>query len=189
MLIETEITEYELGKLKAFRNKLRDNNEDPLILGIFNRMIFSGESNNAPDREKRIYDMRKNDGCTFTNIGKKFGISRERAAQIYYRYERKQAFLNNKKKYGKSAFYRCLVESAKEVGSSEQTAIKAYNALCRAGIIQKINEYDITLDEYSDVYLLNIRNFGYRCLEIARDANERYKKIKTEEKLRNLNEK
>lgn len=181
MLIETEITEYELSQLKNLRDRLRDDNEDPLMLGMLNRLIFSGETNNAPDREKRIYDMRTRDGYTFAAIGKEFGISRDRAAQIYRRYERKQAFLNDKKKHGTSAFYRCLIESAKEVGSSEQTATRTYNALRRAGIIQKINEYDITLDEYSNAYLLNIRNFGYRCLELARDANERYKKMKNEE--------
>ena len=181
MLIETEITEYELSKLKALRDKLRDNNEDPLMLGMLNRMIFSGESNNAPNREKRIYDMRTRDGYTFAAIGKEFRISGYRAAQIYHRYERKQAFLNNKRKYGKSAFYRCLLESATEVGFSERTVTRTYNALCRAGITKKIEKRDVNLDEYSDEYLLSINNFGYRCLELARDANERYKKMKNEE--------
>ena len=74
-----------------------------------------------------------------------------------------------------------MIESAAEVGASEQAATRTYNALCRAGITQKLEERNVTLDRYSDMYLLNIRNFGHRCLELARDANERYKKMKNEE--------
>ena len=185
MLIETEITEYELSRLKSFRNKLHDNDEDPLIIGILNRMIYSGESNNALEREKRIYDMKTYKGYTFAAIGKKFGISAPRAAQIYHRYERKQALLNNEKKYGIPTFYSCLLESAEEIGMSERTVTRTYYALRNAGIIQELEELNITLDKYSNEYLLSIRNFGRRCLELSRDANERYKKIK----IRNQNEK
>ena len=51
------------------------------------------------ERNKKIYQMRQ-DGATFSEIGKVYGLSLERVRQIYLREERRFRYLKYKKRNG-----------------------------------------------------------------------------------------
>ena len=123
------------------------------------------------NRNKQIVQMR-NDGMTYEKIGQQFGITRERARQIYIRmttlietYEKKE---QNEKEYLR--YKQLFMNAAENLGFEDRVGTRVYRCLCRAKVIDDlINGVHILLD-YEDEYLMRIRNFGDRSLVVAREA-------------------
>jgi hypothetical protein len=115
------------------------------------------------NRNKQILEMRK-EGKTYTQLADIFGISRERARQIVLKME-------SIGKHAHQEYYDALVKACCNLGYSEVTATRTYKCLLRAHIFAKMKAENLTLDDFSDYELLQIRNFGTNCLNAAREAN------------------
>lgn len=114
---------------------------------------------NGTKRNMTIYEMRDN-GATFADIAREFGISTERARQIYVAHKAME-------ERDGTPMYRALCEAAEDAGRPypERAASRAYHYLVRSGITELAQ-----LADYSDSQLLKIRCFGICSLEIARAA-------------------
>lgn len=114
---------------------------------------------NYSERNMTICNMRDN-GMPFVGIAREFGISTERARQIYVAHKAME-------EQDGAPMYRALCEAAEDAGRPypERAASRAYHYLARSGITELAQ-----LADYSDSQLLKIRCFGAGSLEIARAA-------------------
>jgi hypothetical protein len=115
------------------------------------------------ERNEQILAMRK-EGKSYTQLADIFGISRERARQIVLKME-------SIGKHAHQEYYDALVKACSNLGYSEVTATRTYKCLLRANIFAEMKAENLTLDNFSDYELLQIRNFGINCLNAAREAN------------------
>ena len=114
---------------------------------------------NGTERKMTIYEMRVN-GATFADIAREFGISTERARQIYVAHKAME-------ERDDTPMYKALCEAAEDAGRPypERAASRAYHCLALRGITELAQ-----LADYSDAHLLCIHSFGAGSLEIARAA-------------------
>lgn len=114
---------------------------------------------NGTERNMTIYEMRDN-GAAFADIAREFGISTERARQIYVAHKMME-------ERDDTPMYKALCEAAEDAGRPypERAASRAYHYLACRGITELAQ-----LADYSDSQLLKIRCFGIGSLEIARAA-------------------
>lgn len=114
-------------------------------------------------RNEQILEMRK-EGKTYTQLANEFGLSRERIRQIVIKTET----------YGKHThqeWYDAIIKACHNLGYSETAATRTYKCLLRSRLLVKMKNENLTLDDYSDYELMQIRNFGVRSLQLAREAN------------------
>lgn len=115
------------------------------------------------ERNEQILAMRK-EGKSYTQLANKFGLSRERIRQIVVKME-------TIGKHAHQEYYDALVKACSNLGYSEVTATRTYKCLLRGHIFAEMKAENLTLDDFSDYELLQIRNFGIYCLNVVREAN------------------
>ena len=182
MWIEVNLNEKEMQNLDIFYNKLIKTESDTDVKNALKKIVETYRHNIKPQRNADILALRDK-GYTFDAIANKYDISRQRVRQICIKEERKRKAISemqNAKFNSFPAFYACLLKAVSFVEVDNGCAIRVYNCLNRAGIIQEMCENHTTLDEYDDLYLLSIRNFGPNSLALARQANVFYKELESE---------
>lgn len=172
MWIKFEITEDEIQKLHDWFIIHQDTIDDDVLKRVLNRIINSLQCRPKEVRNSQIYDMRCNQ-YSYSDIAREFGISRERARQIFEREEQNRRLSSIETKTDTN-FLECLEKANEELGGAKNLPIRTYKSLLRCGIIQAIQENNISLNEFSDSKLLSIRNFGIASLDITRKAYEIY---------------
>lgn len=125
-------------------------------------------------RNREIFALREC-GMSYSQLGIQFKLSPTRIKQIY---NNEKSRVESEKLHsdainGKIPF--TFLDALKEVCETEMQVTRIYRSLMRAGIIDEIEMQHDTLDTYSDETLLNIRNFGFISLTLARRANLIYK--------------
>ena len=123
------------------------------------------------NRNKQIVQMH-DDGMSYEKIGQQFGITKERARQIYIRMttliktcEKKE---QNEKEYLR--YKKLFMNAAENLGLEDRVGIRVYRCLYRAKIIDELINGTHILSDYNDEYLMWIRNFGDRSLAVVREA-------------------
>ena len=135
------------------------------------------EYKKMPERLQKIAAMR-NLGMTFSEIGKEFNVSTERARQLYKKYlaivdfnERLSNLLAS------DSLLKALYFAQKELGKSEVLITRTYNCIHRSGF-----DADKLLNgDYSDEELLSIKNLGVDSLELIHKAIDISKNSKESE--------
>lgn len=136
---------------------------------------FKRKRNNVNNekRNREIYNLKEN-GMTYSQIGSKFNLSKERIRQICLK---EQRYIESEKLHAKAVndiipytFWDALMDACE----TKSQAVRCYNCLSRAGIIHEIEDSDGSLDSYSDEMLLSIRNFGTLSLIFSRRANKKF---------------
>ena len=112
------------------------------------------------ERNRRIIEMREA-GTTYRAIAREFGISIERARQIYITHTRRKQAIDA------DGFFAQLDRAAKKCGYGTPMAVRTFHCLTWSGI--QSTEH---LKYWTDDELLKIRNFGVKTLEIARTAQK-----------------
>lgn len=122
-------------------------------------------------RNREIFNLKKS-GMSYSQIGSKFNLSRERIRQICLK---EQRHVESEKLHAKAVngtivytFWDALID----VCETRSQAIRIHNCLNRAGIIREIEDDGGSLDSYSDEDLLKIRNFGVLSLIFSRRASK-----------------
>lgn len=177
MYIEIEITEEEIDIFRKFYDDLFRNNPKHEVIPILHKIIKSTDCVSRPERNERIFKMREN-GATYTHISEKFGISRQRARQIYEREQREKNYYNRRRAYELNTytpFFSCLKKACAEMGYGPILAIKTYRCLDRAGILKQIEDNALYLDGCTDEELMSIHQFGITMLDVTRKASDIYK--------------
>lgn len=119
-------------------------------------------------RNLEIYQKRQN-GATYEELAKEYGISRGRIADIC----RKVEYYKDDKKY-ENPFYQAIVEAGQKLGMMHLVT-KVYNTLYRGGLIPHILAGDINLMDYSDEDFQTFRNIGESSIDLIRAAWYIYK--------------
>ena len=130
---------------------------------------------NTKERNREIFILRES-GMSYTNIGIKFGLSRERIRQIVKKEKARAAFYETP--LSTKSFTDCIYLASEQMGKGVESplATRTHRGLARTGILRAIDTIEgLTLDEYDDDTLLSIRNFGVASLDLAREANKLYK--------------
>lgn len=124
------------------------------------------EYKKIPERLQKIAAMR-NSGMTFSEIGKEFDVSMERARQLYKKYlaivdfnEQLSNLLDS------DSLLKVLYFAQKELGKSEVLVTRTYNFIRRSNL----DADKLMNGEYSDEDLLSIKNFGTGSLELIHKA-------------------
>ena len=111
---------------------------------------------------------------SYSQIGSKFNLSRERIRQICLK---EQRGIESEKLHVEAVngaipytFWDALID----VCETKSQAIRIHNCLNRAGIIREIEDDGGSLDSYSDETLLKIRSFGVLSLIFSRRANKKF---------------
>lgn len=130
-------------------------------------------SMNNDKRNREIFNL-KESGMSYSQLGSKFNLSKERIRQIYLKEKRR---IESEKLHAKAVnstipytFWDALIDSCE----TKSQAIRIHNCLNRAGIIREIEDNGVSLDSYSDETLLKIRNFGVLSLIFSRRASKLY---------------
>lgn len=124
-------------------------------------------------RNREIFNL-KESGMSYSQIGFKFNLSKERIRQIFLK---EQHHIKSEKRHVEAVygaipytFWDALID----VCETKSQAVRIHNCLNRAGIIREIEDNGGSLDSYSDKSLLSIRNFGVLSLIFSRRANKKF---------------
>jgi len=124
-------------------------------------------------RNQEIFNL-KESGMSYSQIGSKFNLSKERIRQIYLK---EQRHIESEELHVKAVngtivytFWDALID----VCETKSQAVRIHNCLNRAGIIHEIEVGSGSLDSYSDELLLSIRNFGVLSLIFSRRAYKKF---------------
>jgi hypothetical protein len=69
-------------------------------------------------------------------------------------------------------YHEVFIKASKQLGYSSNPANRAYHVLLNTGILDNIVKHEKSLNDYSDRYLMNIRGFGEKSLEVVRTAEK-----------------
>ena len=131
----------------------------------------SDNRNRNDERNREIFNL-KESGMSYSQIGSKFNLSRERIRQIYLKEKR---LIESEKLHVEAVnstipytFWDALID----VCETKSQAVRIHNCLNRAGVIREIEDDGGSLDSYSDETLLRIKNFGVLSLIFSRRASK-----------------
>lgn len=125
-------------------------------------------------RNREIFALREI-GRSYSWIGIKFGLSKERIRQIYKNEKAHVEAENAHQNAIAGNIAYTFWDALCEVCDSQLLVTRIYRCLSRAGILNAMIKNNWSLDEYDDDTLLCIRNFGNQSLMFSRKANELYK--------------
>lgn len=126
---------------------------------------------NNEERNREIFNL-KESGMSYSQIGSKFNLSRERIHQICLKEQRRIESENLHVKAVNGTIVYTFWDALIDVCETRSQAVRIHNCLNRAGIIREIEDDGGSLDSYSDEDLLKIRNFGVLSLIFSRRANK-----------------
>ena len=119
-------------------------------------------------RNEKILKMRE-EGVSFKDIGLKLGLSENRVFVIH----KEVQYLKNKNYYD---FYLAILEAANILEQPVSSASRAFHCLIRKGVMEDIAKNEMFLSDFSDRYLLSIRDMGPILLKLLRLADDIYKR-------------
>lgn len=154
--------------------------ETDLYIAIYNRegddiVTLQVDKQYYLKRNKEIYRLHKERGLTYKQIATRFGISVERARQIFLKEKRLIDQAERKKNLGNDDFLDAINNAKLSLGSKQPT-MRMYNTLARAGLISGIEARTNTLNNYSDEDLLLIKNMGPESIRVLREAQKIFDK-------------
>ena len=171
--IEIRIDDETINAITKYYEKMRffdldkESGENRKVAEFLYKTLTKVNLARSKDRNTIICKMR-DEGRSFSEIAKTFGISTVWASTIYHREMEKKILYEE---LNENDLYNCILAASVEITGNDRIGIRAYNAIRRSDLKDSIE----ILDRFSDNELMNIRNIGLTSVAVLRKGFRIYK--------------